>query len=93
VTVDDLAPEERQPAEIWTRVMGYHRPVNAFNPGKQAEHAERKFYEESACQRQFVTTGATIDRSPLPDTGCRTDGTMDIRTTERAYQSWSGILT
>ena len=23
-----LSDEERQPCEIWTRVMGYHRPVS-----------------------------------------------------------------
>lgn len=27
--------------EVWTRVMGYHRPVSCFNEGKKAEHAER----------------------------------------------------
>jgi anaerobic ribonucleoside-triphosphate reductase len=27
--------------EVWTRVMGYHRPVQAFNTGKKAEYAER----------------------------------------------------
>jgi ribonucleoside-triphosphate reductase len=27
--------------EVWTRVMGYHRPVSAFNTGKKAEYAER----------------------------------------------------
>ncbi|MGN7614616.1 anaerobic ribonucleoside-triphosphate reductase, partial [Magnetococcales bacterium HHB-1] len=27
-----LSDSERQPCEIWTRVMGYHRPVSAFNP-------------------------------------------------------------
>jgi hypothetical protein len=26
--------------------MGYHRPVSQFNKGKQAEHAERKFFVE-----------------------------------------------
>jgi hypothetical protein len=41
-----LAPHERQPCEIWTRVMGYHRPVASFNPGKQAEYAERRFFTE-----------------------------------------------
>jgi anaerobic ribonucleoside-triphosphate reductase len=46
LTVDDLDPSERQPAEVWTRVMGYHRPVSAFNPGKQAEHRERKLFHE-----------------------------------------------
>lgn len=33
--------------EIWTRVMGYHRPVSQFNKGKQSEHRERKFFIES----------------------------------------------
>jgi anaerobic ribonucleoside-triphosphate reductase len=39
-----LAPSERQPCEVWTRVMGYHRPVSSFNAGKQAEHRERTFF-------------------------------------------------
>ncbi len=37
----ELADHERQPCEVWTRVMGYHRPVASFNVGKQGEHAER----------------------------------------------------
>ncbi len=41
-----LRDEERTRCEIWTRVMGYHRPVCAFNPGKQSEHADRRFFEE-----------------------------------------------
>ncbi len=31
----------RQRCEIWSRVMGYFRPVSHFNPGKKAEFAER----------------------------------------------------
>lgn len=46
-----LKDEERQPCEVWTRVMGYHRPVASFNIGKKGEHYERKFFRESACQR------------------------------------------
>jgi len=42
-----LEPHERQPCEVWTRVMGYHRPVASFNPGKQGEYAERLFYCEA----------------------------------------------
>ena len=38
---------ERQKCEIWTRVMGYHRPVSSFNIGKKAEHVERVFFKES----------------------------------------------
>lgn len=46
-----LAEHERQRCEIWTRVMGYHRPVAAFNPGKQGEHAERRFFTEQRAMR------------------------------------------
>lgn len=41
-----LADEERQPCEVWTRVMGYHRPVASFNTGKKGEHKERRFFAE-----------------------------------------------
>lgn len=45
----ELRDEERQPCEVWTRVMGYHRPVASFNIGKQGEHAERRFFREERC--------------------------------------------
>lgn len=38
---------QRTRCEIWTRVMGYHRPVAAWNPGKQSEHADRRFFCET----------------------------------------------
>ena len=41
-----LCDEERQPCEVWTRVMGYHRPVSSFNIGKKGEFHERTFFEE-----------------------------------------------
>lgn len=41
-----LHDNERQPCEIWTRVMGYHRPVDAWNEGKKSEHATRKWFTE-----------------------------------------------
>ena len=34
--------------EVWTRVMGYHRPVSSFNIGKKGEFEERKFFTEEA---------------------------------------------
>ena len=43
VTLED---HERQPCEVWTRVMGYHRPVSAFNPGKVQEQKERTHFVE-----------------------------------------------
>ena len=42
-----LKDEERTRCEVWTRVMGYHRPVSAFNPGKQSEHADRVCFRET----------------------------------------------
>jgi hypothetical protein len=41
-----LADDERQRCEVWTRVMGYHRPVASFNIGKKGEHGERRFFRE-----------------------------------------------
>ncbi len=45
-TAIELREEERTRCEVWTRVMGYHRPVSAFNPGKQSEQAERRCFSE-----------------------------------------------
>lgn len=42
----ELSDDERQPCEVWTRVMGYHRPVASFNIGKKGEHYERRFFRE-----------------------------------------------
>lgn len=41
-----LLDHERQPCEIWTRVMGYHRPVSEFNLGKQGKFAERVCFKK-----------------------------------------------
>jgi hypothetical protein len=42
-----LTDAERQPCEVWTRVMGYHRPVASFNTGKKGEFAEREYFTET----------------------------------------------
>jgi len=41
-----LKDEERTRCEVWTRVMGYHRPVSGFNVGKKGEFYERKYFAE-----------------------------------------------
>ncbi|GHS93415.1 anaerobic ribonucleoside triphosphate reductase [Alphaproteobacteria bacterium] len=46
VSIDDIPEEERQRCEVWTRVMGYYRPVDSFNVGKKSEFKERTFFEE-----------------------------------------------
>ena len=49
--VVSLKEEERTKCEIWTRVMGYLRPVSEYNIGKKSEFASRKtFVEKYACQ-------------------------------------------
>lgn len=42
----DLKDEERQPCEIWTRVMGYYRPVSEYNHGKKSEFYSRVCFRE-----------------------------------------------
>ena len=38
--------EKRTPCEIYTRVMGYIRPVSNYNQGKKSEFYSRKYFEE-----------------------------------------------
>lgn len=46
MTDRSLPDEERTLCEVWTRVMGYHRPVASFNTGKKGERAERVPFKE-----------------------------------------------
>jgi hypothetical protein len=48
--ISALKDEERTRCEVWTRVMGYHRPVASFNKGKKSEHRERRFFVEGRCR-------------------------------------------
>ena len=38
-------PQCGREAEVWTRVVGFHRPVQAWNKGKQEEYKDRKEFE------------------------------------------------
>jgi hypothetical protein len=51
-TLATLDDSERQPCEIWTRVMGYHRPVSSFNTGKKGEFHERVAFREQPSGRR-----------------------------------------
>jgi anaerobic ribonucleoside-triphosphate reductase len=42
----ELKEEERTRCEVYSRVMGYHRPINQWNTGKQQEHRDRLLFEE-----------------------------------------------
>ena len=41
-----LDNNKRQNCIVYTRVMGYHRPVESFNVGKTGEQKERKQFTE-----------------------------------------------
>lgn len=47
---DEEMPEslrtKRTRCIVYTRVMGYHRPVESFNVGKKGEHKERIKFKE-----------------------------------------------
>jgi len=40
----DVCPECKQPVDVYSRVVGYMRPVATWNDGKQQEFLERKEY-------------------------------------------------
>jgi ribonucleoside-triphosphate reductase len=46
-------PKCGEPAEVYSRVVGYYRPVSRWNDGKQAEFAMREAYRlgEAATSR------------------------------------------
>jgi hypothetical protein len=44
IKLDDA---ERQECEVWTRVMGYFRPLSSHNIGKKQEYADRKCFKIS----------------------------------------------
>lgn len=37
--------EKRQPCEVYSRIVGYLRPISQWNAGKQSEFFERKKYK------------------------------------------------
>ena len=41
--------QERTLCDVYSRTMGYHRPVHFWNKGKQQEHHDRLHFEESNC--------------------------------------------
>jgi anaerobic ribonucleoside-triphosphate reductase len=41
-----LLESKRQKCIVYTRVMGYHRPVESFNIGKTGEHRQRVQFQE-----------------------------------------------
>ncbi|HHW84121.1 MAG TPA: ribonucleoside triphosphate reductase [Actinomycetales bacterium] len=51
--------------EVWTRVMGYFRPVKSFNIGKKGEYAERVAFTEGAAEAH----GPIVPKHPVAKAG------------------------
>ena len=58
-----IAKEDRTKCEIWTRVMGYHRPVTSWNKGKQQEFKDRTYFKENASNTTRVHTKPGVSDS------------------------------
>ncbi len=56
--------EDRQECEVWTRVMGYFRPMSSFNIGKQGEAAERVYFDERVAREVMDTATASGATDP-----------------------------
>ncbi len=50
---------KRIPCEVYSRIVGYLRPVQAWNEGKQQEFLERETYDMSRCLSDEEDTAAT----------------------------------
>lgn len=42
----EIDDSERTKCEVWSRVMGYFRPVDSWNIGKKQEWADREMYSQ-----------------------------------------------
>jgi hypothetical protein len=46
--------EKKVPVEVYSRVVGYFRPVNQWNKGKKEEFSERKEYSLNSIRESNV---------------------------------------
>ena len=47
--------KERTKCSVWSRSMGYIRPITNFNIGKRQEFEERKLFKEHLCLQRAKT--------------------------------------
>lgn len=52
-----------QPCQVWTRVMGYFRPVSSFNTGKKGEYHERTPFTEAAAEAHGTIRSEVTQRT------------------------------
>lgn len=58
ITPEDISAKKTQvlvlECEVYSRVVGYYRPVQNFNAGKQLEFHERKFLKWKETEKEIV---------------------------------------
>lgn len=60
---------KRTKCMVFTRVMGYYRPIESFNIGKKGEHKERVYFEEK-CAGILGKNGESSAESCGKSCGC-----------------------
>lgn len=56
----ELKDEQRTPCEVWSRVMGYHRPTSSWNTGKQQEWQDRRHFSESKTAKPLIFKNSIV---------------------------------
>ena len=52
-------PKCGRETEVFSRVVGYHRPVKLWNKGKQAEFRDRKLYSPTVIAQRLAERAKT----------------------------------
>jgi anaerobic ribonucleoside-triphosphate reductase len=76
-------PECGEPAEVYSRITGYYRPVQNWNDGKAEEYRERKLYNLNTSRIDGHGTIADKQVQPQPQTAAQNaDDTVYLFTTK-----------
>ena len=57
--------KQRTKCEVWSRCMGYHRPVSQYNTGKKSEFYSRKYFEEGKSLSSFAQANQEFNEQYL----------------------------
>ncbi|MBQ0026479.1 MAG: ribonucleoside triphosphate reductase, partial [Lachnospiraceae bacterium] len=82
-------PQCGKPAEVYSRITGYYRPVQNWNAGKTQEYADR---------REYIIESSTLKRSgkPAPECKVNTQGanvTVDDKKVEAMHEMADAVPT
>lgn len=60
---EEYTPESRQRCEVFSRVVGYLRPVGQWNKGKKAEFKDRQTFEKQVREAKQIQQTSTSQKS------------------------------